>query len=38
MMNDLINNTIKSILGSDTIQIDDSAILTVPGSFHSLHH
>ncbi|HOE20166.1 MAG TPA: AIR synthase related protein, partial [Spirochaetota bacterium] len=30
MMNDLINNTIKSILGSDTIQIDDSAILTVP--------
>ncbi len=30
MMNDLINNTIKSILGSDTIQLDDSAILTVP--------
>ena len=30
MMNDLINNLIKSILGNDSIQLDDSACLTLP--------
>lgn len=30
LMNDLINNLIKSILGSDTIQLDDAACLTLP--------
>ncbi|MCX8123026.1 MAG: hydrogenase expression/formation protein HypE [Spirochaetes bacterium] len=31
-MNDLITNLIKSILGNETIQLDDAACLTLPGS------
>jgi hydrogenase expression/formation protein HypE len=32
LMNDLINNLIKSILGNDTIQLDDAACLTLPSN------
>ena len=32
LMNDLINETIRANLGSDSIQLDDSALLDIPTS------
>lgn len=32
LMNDMISSIIKKKLGNDSIQIDDSAILDIPGS------
>ncbi len=32
LMNDMINNVIKEKLGKDSVQIDDSAVLDLPGS------
>jgi len=32
LMNDMINNVIKEKLGKDSVQLDDSAVLDLPGS------